>query len=218
MKGNAIFYTGRGKLGNNVWAVVGGAMIGRAYQPIVRNPRTTMQLNSRERFTMLTQLGRRLGCVIKVGLRPHVTSLRSARNEFIKLNWGAISGQYPSLELNYDELNIAEGALTPVVFGAAAFNTPKTVTVTIQDGNASACDASANDKVYIGLICPELNQSMLSDGTATRSSESIAVTVPNSWQGMEVHVYGFVYQDKVNDESVSPVTSNSRHIGSGNIS
>ena len=50
--------------------------------------------------------------------------------------------------------------------------------------------ASGDDEVYLYAYCPEAGEGVLS-APAYRKSGSVQLTLPERWQGKEVHLYGF---------------------------
>lgn len=50
--------------------------------------------------------------------------------------------------------------------------------------------ASGDDEVYVYAYCPEMEQGVLS-APAYRRMGSVQLTLPERWQGKEVHLYGF---------------------------
>lgn len=56
MKLTSIVGTGTGKLGGSVFRVVNGKQIVAAYQPVVNNPSTDLQVTQRAKFKILSQL------------------------------------------------------------------------------------------------------------------------------------------------------------------
>ena len=70
--------------------------------------------------------------------------------------------------------------------------------------------ASGDDEVYLYAYCPEMEQGVLS-APAYRRMGSVQLTLPERWQGKEVHLYGFAvdYEGNASDTtyigSLSPV-------------
>ena len=207
MKHNIIVNTGTGKLGNNVFYVRGGLQMARIYQPVVANPRTRPQLQAREKFALLSDIAGKMGCIVKMGLMPWKDSRISQQNKFIELNKNTINS---SMEPEYDAMVVAKGTLTPVYWGSANFATPMKVIVPIDASNIEACDASADDDVYVGVYCEELGMA-ISPVSGKRGDPSITVDVPSNWQGNKVYVWGWV-------KNAEGKTSDSFFCGSGTIS
>ena len=68
-----------GKLASNVYSVNSGVQIVRAYQPNVSNPSTEMQVDTRSRFKLCSQLAAAVSTVLAIPKN----GLVSARNQFV---------------------------------------------------------------------------------------------------------------------------------------
>lgn len=207
-----------GKLGPAVGRRWKGKMIYSAYQGNVSDPKSDRQLLVRARFALLGRLSATLLSAIHVGMALRATRLHITEgNLFMKSNGSAVSGSDPeALTVAYDELKLSEGNLTGVDFGTLSFTDPLEVSVPITNGNLEADDAHADDRVYVAVYCPDMDKAVVSPGTAKRSDNGVAVSVPASWQGMKVHVYGFV---KARDAAKQPtLVSDTDYCGFGNIS
>ena len=76
----------RGKVGEVVAAkTVGGATAIRSYQPVVKNPRTTRQQNSRGRFAAISGLAAKFAKVISIGYANAASGMKMyPRNIFVR--------------------------------------------------------------------------------------------------------------------------------------
>ena len=54
---------------------------------------------------------------------------------------------------------------------------------------------SGDDEVYVYAYCPEMEEGVLS-ASAWRRSGSVQLTLPERWQGKEIHFYGFAVDEK----------------------
>lgn len=167
------------------------------------------------------------------------------RNEFMKLNYGAAettwSENVAQAMTDFSKLRIAAGDVPSVSFGSIATNEPLTIKVPFS-GNADMPGTSGDDLVRIVAYNVAENLAIMSQGVR-RNSTDVTLTVPNSWNGESVEVYGFVqhfddsdaaayYESIFNDptmpggEAVSALRrleaqaeySNSRYIGNATIS
>lgn len=203
-----------GKFANAVGYIWKGKYVTRAYVANVPDPRTEPQLLQRAKFGSIAQLAGRMYDALFLGLRSFANGKKNTvLGEFERLNKNATEGATPeAVEISYDAVTISRGSCPEVVFGDASFATPQQVSVPIDDGNAGARKSRTTDKVYLAAYCPDKGQCILSDGTATRSSQNVTITFPTTWQGMKAHVWGFVF---------SPVTgeaSTSFYAGNGTVS
>lgn len=207
-----------GKLGIVVGSIWKGIGVMRAYNKFPSNPNTDDQKLVRARFALLGKLAGSVYSAIKLGLKEYADSIPSTQSgEFVRINYGAISGSDPeALTVSYDELKLSKGNLPSVGFGTPSFTDPLEVNVPISNSNLEAQGANANDNVYVAIYCPDMEQGVLSSGTAKRSDNGVAVSVPASWQGMKVHVYGFVMAARSTGNPYK--ASATDYCGFGNIS
>ena len=54
---------------------------------------------------------------------------------------------------------------------------------------------SGDDEVYVYAYCPEMEEGVLS-ASAWRRSGRVQLTLPERWQGKEIHFYGFAVDEK----------------------
>lgn len=204
----------RKKLGNAVGRKWRNLNVLSVYQPNVRNPKTNAQEIVRTRFGAASSIAMNIATALKLGFGVITKGTKiPPRSYFIKLNWNHIHASAPgSATIDYDELIIAKGGLTPFQFDTPSFDNPLTVSVAMTN-NSSIEGASANDLAYILVYDPESGEGILSTGKE-RTEAQIAVNVPAYWNGHRVHVYGF----GVGDATANPdKVATSRYLGSGTI-
>ena len=190
------------------------------YQPNVSNPNTEDQQTHRARFKSLSELSHAFACGARMGFVAAVKGTNmSPRNMFQKLNFPNVTASGPdSVVIDYTAIQVAKGGLSPVAFQAPQFDTPNTVEID-WEGEGAPCQTTANDKVYIVVHCPDAKATVVSQPIA-RGMDSASVSVPSYWNGMKVHVYGFVRNDgPVNTEFGIPTgeCSDSSYCGTGTI-
>lgn len=192
-----------------------------AYQPKVKNPRTTKQQMNRLRLATISRIAHGFGCAVRLGFGAAVRGTKeSMRNRFTKLNIQYVEATgVDSVSVDYTALVIAQGGLCTVHFDVPLFDTPNTVEVKFDEMNANACQKTANDKVYVVVFNPDANLAVVGEGVE-RSESDVKVKVPSNWNGARVHVYGFVRNDgEANTEFdiAAGECSDSQYIGSGTI-
>ena len=106
MKLSGIAGTGSGKLGSQVYASVAGEQVVRNYQPKVSNPNTSLQVNQRARFKLLSQLSQVFGPILAFQKK----GMLSARNQFVKKNIGISSGNDGEAMVTLENLQITGGS------------------------------------------------------------------------------------------------------------
>lgn len=183
----------RGKIGKVVGKVVDGVQMYSAYTESVRNPRTAKQIAHRARFATAIAIGKAMKGAINVGLKNIAANrkLQSAFNVFIHENMPHITYN-PETGVttpDYAHITMAEGDTPHVSFGALSFSEALTVSVTFT-GNSDIPGANDDDSVYLLVYAPALGRSMMT--IAARSTGSVSVTLPATWAGETVHVWGFV--------------------------
>lgn len=206
-----------GKVGTVVGSFWKGIPLMRKWVRSISNPRTDDQKLVRSKFALLGVMSGAFTPAINIGLKGRADKVKSTQQgEFVKMNWDSVEGDNPdSLTVNYDELAISEGNFAGVVFGTPSFTNPLQVIIPITNGNTDAQGAKVTDPLIIAVYCPDMKQAVVSM-VSTRADSSTTVNVPSEWQGMNVHVYGFVMPSvgAKNRDNASPTS----YIGFGNIS
>ena len=105
MKLSGMAGTGSGKIGSMVYATVAGQQIVRQYQPVVANPSTVPQTNSRAKLKLASQLATALHEVIAIPRE----GLKSSRNLFIKRNYGIFVAAGGNAQVSYENLQLTNG-------------------------------------------------------------------------------------------------------------
>ena len=156
----------------------------------VRNPRTAKQQSNRLLFKQMVDLASHMKMALRKGLRGvslgmHITEC----NLFVKRNKECFSldaeGQ---LVVDWERLIISEGEVPAPVFQAPSVETGSVIVPFAPCAEGER--ASGDDEVYVYAYCPEMEQGVLS-APAYRRMGSVQLTLPERWQGKEVHLYGF---------------------------
>lgn len=202
-----------GKVGTVVGYKFKGKKVMRAYVDKIRNPRTSLQMDNRERFKTLTQLASAFIGANKIGLERVANSLRNTvNNSFMKVNQGAVSVMGGEAEVDYGSLKCSIGSLPQAGFGNASFAEPQRVSVSYST-SADMPRADAQDKVYLFVYQPDTKQGILS-APALRTTGTLELPVPSTWTGLTVHVYGFAVGDGRDNAGLR---SDSSYVGTGVI-
>ena len=216
----AIYFAGylspiRNKLGNAVGRKWRTLDVLAVYNGRPRNPRTTAQQSQRAKFGYIAKVARAFSTAAELGFKPMCDGTPvPQRSMFIKKNIDNVDVTditAPTIDLT--EIVCAEGGLPNASFGNASFADPLSVSVPLTD-TSDTPGADRRDNVYIFVYNKDQNSGILSAGVA-RGNAEITVTVPATWNGERVHVYGFVVGN--GPETMGSV-SNSVFIGQGNIS
>lgn len=131
MKLSGIAGTGSGKLGSTVYATIAGEQVVRQYQPVVANPSTVAQVNSRAKLKLASQLAAAMSDVIVIPKQ----GMKSSRNLFIKRNYGMIAAANGTAQISYEnvQLTAGNGGLAAIT---ASRNASNVLTISLQDAAA----------------------------------------------------------------------------------
>lgn len=204
-----------GKVGTVIGSFWKGKPVMRAYKRQVRDRESEAQLLVRTRFGAINSLAGAFLSAIRIGFAEVARRKRTTEgNVFVQENWSFVHADTPgSATVDFSELKIAKGSLPEVEFGSPKFDTPLTVEVPIAAGDVPI-GADSSDLVFMFVYSPEAGQGLLSEAV-TRGDESVVLTVPGYWNGHRVHLWGFAVGGGHDDAGV---ISNSRYLGSGDIS
>lgn len=204
-----------GKVGTVVGSFWKGKPVMRAYVRHTSSNVTQSQALVRTRLATIGNLSSLFQGAISIGLAEEARRRQMTEVDiFVKENWAKVQASAPGeATIDYTGLSIAKGGLNGVDFGSPQFDDPLEVAVDITP-NLDAHKADANDKVYIFIYCPDMNSTLLPT-PVSRSTSSVTIPVPNSWNGQKVYVWGFTLGNAVFNKGM---VSNSIYIGSGNIS
>lgn len=212
----------RGKLGPAVGFVIDGKQLYRAYTDAVSNPRTTKQTFTRTKMARLGSVAKIFKTAASIGFRNVRKPLQSGFSTFMKKNWEAVSGEtVDELSVEYAQLVMSEGTLPAPSFGTLGLETALTVECSFTS-QSDIEGADSKDQVFVFVYQPDKNEGVLAP-PVLRSSGRVSITVPASWSGMKVHVYGYARatMEKYNEFGILLTrmgdTSATQYIGSGTI-
>ena len=143
MKLNGLTGTGSGKLGSSVFAVRNGAQIVRQYQPVVENPNTQPQVESRSKLKLMSQMAAVMAPVIAIPKE----GLKSSRNLFIKKNYENV--QYANEEA-FIELNDVQ--LTNSVVANVGFEADRSSGTAVNVNLLQDCSEALDRVVYAMFV------------------------------------------------------------------
>lgn len=213
----------KNKLGNGVGRRWRNLNIVAEYNGSPRNPRTTAQQIQRALFRTLSELGRAFKSTLTDALGGICEGTKTfPRAMFISLNKGAVQASNPdSVNVSYMDMIIARGSVAPAEFGAPQFDTPQTVEF---DFGTAAFQAECpradlkNLKCRAVIYCPDAKLAVFGDTKGDNTTAS--VIVPNYWNGMKVHIWGYLRWDGEDMPEYGLMkgdVSDSLYVGSGNI-
>lgn len=161
----------------------------------ITDANTKKQQAVRTRFLAITSVAKAFAKT-SIGLTMVAKSKKiTPRNMFVKVNYRATTAEESTgkvdAETDFTELTVAQGDCPNVSFGAPDFDTPLTVKCTFMP-NSDLPGATEDDVVYLLAYNPGDNRTVISDPVRRGSgSGTVSVTVPASWNGETVHVWGF---------------------------
>ena len=106
MKLQSVNSKGTGKLGSTVYAINSGVQIAREYNPNVANPNTEAQVEVRSGFKLLSQLS----AAMKQDIAIKKDGLKTARNQFMSLNFGATTTNQGIASINLNRVQLTKSS------------------------------------------------------------------------------------------------------------
>lgn len=189
----------RGKVGEVVAAkTVTGETAIRSYQPIVKNPRTARQIESRNRMAMASALGAALAAVIGIGYAKAASAARRyPRNLFVKRaadhDTTPISFAGGEAEIDYSAVKVSQqaGVVGMPSFGAATFANGK-INVALNAFPAATDPDAYNMGVVVCAYNADEKVCLVGQGLAPDvQANGLELTVPANLVGLDFEVYGF---------------------------
>lgn len=182
---------GTGKLGNSVYSVRNGEQIVRQYNPVVANPQTDAQVQSRTILKLMSQLAAILAPVIAIPAE----GLKSKRNLFISQNYN----------LAYYSNNEAQIALDSVQLTKSSIAFPS-VDVSRAQATGITCELSSDshlsfDRVVYVCITKQTDGSMSLFDTKIISEAGQDGTFPGVLAYTPNAICIYAYGIRANDEA-----------------
>lgn len=203
----------KNKIGNVVGRRWRGLDVISKYQPNVKNPKTKKQVEARQRFLTASKLARDFRWIVGMGFGGVTAGTKCPpRGAFVRENLQAIEFTYPdTIDIDYTLLKVAMGNHLTGTFSGLASTDPLTVAVTFSY-DVSRLGTDMSDKVILVGYHP--TDGVMCYGEFRANEGNLEMTVPTSWNGEEVYVYGFVVGESALTVINSPDdVSNSTYIG-----
>lgn len=103
MKSTGLFGKNSGRVGGVVYSTYRGEQVVRAYQPKVNNPSSPRQVEQRQKFKLVSQVGASLGSEIKLSYRTD-KRLETARNAWLKDTIKKVNYERGEASLSADDI------------------------------------------------------------------------------------------------------------------
>lgn len=160
----------------------------------ITDANTKKQREVRVRFLAISTLAQGMKNVL-LGLTPQAKAKRiTLRNTFVKYNFAAAEGTVSESgdtgETDFEKVRLSMGSVGNPSFGTPSSTEPLQVDVAVSNVDSDPESSSDNTNVYIVVYNPVENKSIMQ--RASLVAGTISVIVPNSWNGENVKVYGFV--------------------------
>ena len=196
MKHNVLFYRGAGKVGNLVGYSQLGKQVFRAYQPVVRNPKTNPQTIQRDKFRALFEAARLYKSAYAIGLKDEGRSAkRTAYAQFMKENFPNVvtipDGGYT---MDWKDVIVSRGTIPGIILDTTHIDMtsqPGIISVALQDSQMSAVGALADDKFVMYIVNPQKGLATMGASIERAEGTEVACDVPTSWQGDKLYLYCF---------------------------
>lgn len=197
-----------GKVGN----VVGGSWKGIDYLRIkpskVANPRSTGQVNQRNKFTVSLEFLQPNIDFVKVGYKNFAVKKSEFNAAMSYVLNNGITGLAPDFMVDYQEALLSRGTLATPDSASTDLATAGEVSFTWSDNTAGG-NANVDDKAMVLVYNPTKKESAFILDGAGRADGAQTLSIPSSYSGDEVHMFmAFLSAD---GERVS----NSVYLGSG---
>ena len=180
----------RGAVGTVIGYMWRGRWCLRARPRVVRNPRTELQQAGRTVFGAASALAAGMSQALCRGLGDASRKAgMTARNLFISLNRRHLRAGADGVAVDYPSLTLAAGPVAPVAFATPVLDGE--LLAVAFEADPLCGRACGDDTVYLFAWCPAAGAALLS-APAPRRSRSVALSLPAEWQGLAVHLYGFV--------------------------
>ena len=182
--------TGRSKkkFGTAVFSKQFGKNTMRTKPMDVRNPKTHLQKQQRNKFSILVELARLLMGLIRVTFKQVAVGM-SQYNAFMQTNIStAISGTYPNFIIDYSQLIVSKGTLLGIRNGAVTATAGQQLKISWDDNSDNVLGMPTDNAVV--LVINESKKEIITDLTSTtRADANNVLTVPSSWVNDSVYVY-----------------------------
>ena len=183
-----------GRLGNLIGYRWRGRMCVRTMPSHYRDARTPEQLQQRALFKAVVRFAAKARQVLKKGMNAvSLDAQMTESNYFMRVNkrcFALAAGTQNELQVDYENLLLADGPVAPVAFYEPQMLDETTLSVDFEK-NPLHRAVKWEDLVYLVAYCPELGDFDIS-APVYRRSNRLTMSLNPYWVGREVHLWGFV--------------------------
>ena len=187
-----------GRLGNLIGYRWRGRMCVRTMPSHYRDARTPEQLQQRALFKAVVRFAAKARQVLKKGMNAvSLVAQMTESNYFMRVNkrcFALAAGTQDELQVDYENLLLADGPVAPVAFYEPQMVDETTLSVDFEK-NPLHRAVKWEDLVYLVAYCPELGDFDIS-APVYRRSNRLTMSLNPYWIGREVHLWGFVVDGK----------------------
>ena len=187
-----------GRLGNLIGYRWRGRMCVRTMPSHYRDARTPEQLQQRTLFKAVVRFAAKARQVLKKGMNAvSLDAQMTESNYFMRVNkrcFALADGTQDELQVDYENLLLADGPVAPVAFYEPQMIDETTLSVDFEK-NPLHRAVKWEDLVYLVAYCPELGDFDIS-APVYRRSNRLTMSLNPYWAGREVHLWGFVVDGK----------------------
>ena len=187
-----------GRLGNLIGYRWRGRMCVRTMPSHYRDARTPEQLQQRALFKAVVRFAAKARQVLKKGMNAvSLDAQMTESNYFMRVNkrcFALAAGTQGELQVDYENLLLADGPVAPVAFYEPQMLDETTLSVDFEM-NPLHRAVKWEDLVYLVAYCPELGDFDIS-APVYRRSNRLTMSLNPYWVGREVHLWGFVVDGK----------------------
>lgn len=181
-----------GGFSGKVGTVIGGNWNGVDYMRgkpgLIANPRTEKQQYQRAKVGAIVSFLRPMTEFLRVGYKKQAIRM-SAFNAATSYNLAhAVNGIYPDIEIDYSKVMVSQGKLPGAQNPQVNFNGNGQVIFTWED-NSTEKEAKPDDIAMLLVVNPETRRVFSVMEGSTRSSKGQEITLPDRFEGLNVHCY-----------------------------
>ena len=184
-----LFGKASGKKGDAVLAVRNGEQIMRQWNPIVKNPNTTRQMNVRAKMKLMSQFSAVVESIIAID----PLKAASPRNIFVKTNYGLVTINGNAAEMQLKDIQLTKSAEGMVDFSADRTK-PDEIAVFLNEANTNNFDAV----VYAALVINADGSMRVWDSTVVTTpgdSRIFRGSLAYTLDPIVIYAYGVAYND-----------------------
>lgn len=200
-----------GRVGNVIGTFWKGRSIMRIRAASYSNPNTIPQQTQRMKWKLVSSFLTANQKLIRLGFAAVNRSFTAFNNAMKYHLENAITGAFPTLELDLTKVKLSIGTMAGLVGAALSSTAPGTINIDWDD-NSNNIDASADDEMFISLIDETTGEVVIGAG-ATRVSGTTTVQLPALWAGKNVVVHAFFIKSGTRDVTESAQVSESQYLG-----